>query len=73
MSRKKIKQDAAQIEGAPLQSTADAQGQAPASSHELLQNIADKLGVANEQRTKGNKDRQDGSLLMRSQTPTMTF
>ena len=30
MSRKKIKQDAAQIEGAPLQSTADAQGQAPA-------------------------------------------
>ena len=43
MSRKKIKQEAAQIEGAPLQSTADAQGEAPATVEQLLTNINEQL------------------------------
>ena len=74
MSRKKIKQDAAQIEGAPLQSTADAQGEAPATVEQLLTNINEQLTMANQQRNQGNILLKDQPMQMRAaDTRTNTF
>ena len=72
ISRQQIKKEAAPIEGAPLQATADAatEGATPATADELLKNINDKLGVANQQRT------QSIPLFMQAaqgKKPTMTY
>ena len=76
ISRKQTKKEAAQIEGSPLQSTADSAsaGATPETPIELLKNISDQLTIANEQRGRGNKDRKDVPLMMRMQdTRTNTF
>ena len=74
ISRKQIKDEAAPIEGSPLQSTADAQGEAPATVEQLLTNINDQLTIANGQRGAGNQLLKDQPMVMRQQsTLTNTF
>ena len=74
ISRQKTKEDADQIEGSPLQSTADAQGEAPASVEQLLTNINDQLTIANTQRGANTILLKDQPMKMRQQnTMTNTF
>ena len=74
ISRKQIKDEAAPIEGSPLQSTADAQGEAPATVEQLLTNINDQLTIANGQRGQNTQLLKDQPMIMRQQnTMTNTF
>ena len=75
MSKKKTRQDAAPIEGSPLQSTADAASEGePATLADALNNVADLLRAGNETRTQGNRLLKEQPATMRAaDTRTNTF
>ena len=75
MSKKKTRQDAAPIEGSPLQSTADSASEGePATLADALNNVADLLRAGNETRTQGNRLLKEQPATMRAaDTRTNTF
>ena len=67
MSKKKTRQDAAPIEGSPLQSTADSASEGePATLADALNNVADLLRAGNETRTQGNRLLKEQPATMRA-------